>query len=52
MAHALETSAAVTGAVPVYELAFRPDRSAVRAVKEVVASLEPPAGGSTRSRVA
>jgi hypothetical protein len=51
MARALETSAAVTAAVPAFELAFRPDRSAVQAVKE---SLEgpPPAGGSTRSGAA
>jgi hypothetical protein len=33
---ALDTCAAVTAAVPAFELAFRPDRSAVQAVREAV----------------
>jgi hypothetical protein len=37
--------------VPAFELAFRPDRSAVQAVKESVEG-PPPAGGSTRSGAA
>ena len=36
MARALETCAAVTSAVPAFELAFRPDRTAVDAVRELV----------------
>ncbi|MCG6925120.1 MAG: hypothetical protein LJF30_07410 [Acidobacteria bacterium] len=36
MGRALETCAAVTAAVPAFDLAFRPDRSAVDAVREVV----------------
>ncbi len=37
MARALETCAAITAAVPAFELAFRPDRTAIRAVREAVA---------------
>jgi hypothetical protein len=48
MARALETSAAITGAVPAYELLFRPDRSAVQAVREAIERPRP-GGGSTRS---
>jgi hypothetical protein len=36
MARALDTCAAVTAAVPAFELAFRPDRTAVQAVRDVV----------------
>jgi hypothetical protein len=35
MARALDTCAAVTEAVPAFELAFRPDRTAVQAVRDV-----------------
>jgi hypothetical protein len=36
MARALETCAAVTASVPAWELAFRPDRTAIDAVREAV----------------
>ena len=36
MARALDTCAAVTSAVPAFELAFCPDRSAVHAVREIL----------------
>jgi hypothetical protein len=36
MARALDTCAAVTATVPAFELAFRPDRTAVQTVREVV----------------
>jgi hypothetical protein len=37
MSRALETCVTVTAAVPAYDLAFRPDRSAVDAVRELLA---------------
>jgi hypothetical protein len=36
MARALETCAAITAGVPAYELAFRPDRSAIDVVRDAV----------------
>jgi hypothetical protein len=38
MTRALETCATVTAGVPAYELAFRPDRTAVQAVRETLAA--------------
>jgi len=39
MGRALETCAAVTAAVPAFDLAFRPDKSAIQAVRELVDDL-------------
>ncbi len=36
MARALETCAAVTASVPAFELGFRPDRSAIDAIRGAV----------------
>jgi hypothetical protein len=36
MARALETCAAVTAAVPAWELTFRPDRTAVDVVRDTL----------------